>query len=84
MTERAAVERLALRPKEVAEALGISERTLREWMRNEGLPFARVGRLVVIPRTELLSWLAARVEATCGADGIAGKILAEIGLEEFA
>ena len=84
MSERPAPHRLALRPKEAAEALGISERTLREWMRNEGLPFARVGRLVVIPHIELLSWLAARVEAACGPDEIAGKILAEIGLEESA
>ena len=45
--------RLALRPKEAAEALGVGERTLRGWMRDEGLPFARVGGAVLILRKDL-------------------------------
>ena len=40
-------DRLALRPKEVAEVLGVSERLVREHLRE--LPVVRLGSAVVVP-----------------------------------
>ena len=61
MASRAAEERLhladrlALRPKEAAEALGLSERKLREVLPQ--LPHVRVGGAVLLPVEALRSWL---------------------------
>ncbi len=41
--------RLTLRPREAAEALGVSERTLRELMRTGEIPYAKISRAVLIP-----------------------------------
>ena len=68
-------ERLALRPAEAAEALGIAERTLRQWMRDEGLPYRRVNGVVLIPRTDLERWLSKGVEDDRKVDDLAAKIL---------
>ena len=46
---------LALRPKEAARALGISERTLRQMLPE--LPHFRVGGVVLLPVEELREWL---------------------------
>ena len=54
-------ERLALRPKEAAEALGISERTLRQLLPE--LPTVRRGNIVLIPVEQLRSWLRDESEA---------------------
>lgn len=70
--------RLALRPKEAAIALGVSERTLRIWMRDEGLPFARVGGVVLIPRGELEHWIANRVALGERIDCLVDEMLAEL------
>jgi excisionase family DNA binding protein len=69
--------RLSLRPSEAAQALGVSERTLRQMMRDEGLPYCRVGGAVLIPVRELEAWLAARLaESETGrVAGHVGKIL---------
>ncbi len=67
--------RLALRPKEAAEALGISDRTLRKWMRDDGLPFLRIDGCVLIPRGQLEEWMAARVRAERRTDALAAEIL---------
>jgi excisionase family DNA binding protein len=72
-------ERLALRPAEVARALGISERTLRKWMREEALPFMRLDGVVLIPRGELERWMEARVAAARRTDGLAAEILSGLG-----
>ncbi len=51
---------LALRPKEAARALGISERKL--WSitadRSSGIPHVRFGRSVLYPVAELRQWLS--------------------------
>ena len=47
--------RLALRPKEAAEALGISERKLREVLPQ--LPHIRLGGAVLLPVEGLQGWL---------------------------
>jgi excisionase family DNA binding protein len=71
--------RLALRPKEAAEALGIGERTLRSWMRDEELPFFRLNGVVLIQRSTLEKWMEERETRTASADALAGKILEELG-----
>jgi excisionase family DNA binding protein len=72
--------RLALRPKEAAEALGISERKLREMLPE--LPHTRLGGVVMIPVKPLESWLAERAKAEAGrADKVAQEIIDD--LNEF-
>ncbi len=53
-------DRVALRPREVAAALGVSDRVLRQWMRDEGLPYVRLGGAVMIRVSSLERWLADR------------------------
>jgi excisionase family DNA binding protein len=67
--------RLALRPKEAAEAIGVSERTLRKWMRDCGLPYARVDGVVLIPRAGLELWLDEQAEDERKTDRLADEIL---------
>jgi len=52
--------RMALRPREAAEALGISERKFREVLPE--LPVVRHGGVVVIPVDGLREWLRSRAE----------------------
>jgi excisionase family DNA binding protein len=54
-------DRLALRPKEAAIALGVSERTLRQMLPE--LPHVRLGSRVVIPVALLEEWLRTHSEA---------------------
>ena len=51
-------ERLALRPAEAAQALGISERKLRQLLPK--LPIVREDGVVLIPVDGLRAWLRAR------------------------
>ncbi len=59
-------EPLALRPREAAKAIGISERKLSELIadKTSGLPIVRLGRCVVFPLDRLREWLSQRVERT--------------------
>ena len=70
--------RLALRPAEAARALGVAERTLRDWMRNEGLPFVRVGGAVLVPTAQLRAWLAQRLEHTEHLNEVVDEVMREI------
>jgi hypothetical protein len=71
--------RLALRPREAAEALGISERKLRELLPE--LPCVRRGA-VMIPVSMLHDWLlAARVEGE-RVDAAVAEILDNIGADD--
>ena len=54
-------DRLALRPKEVAKALGLSERTVREIMPE--LPKIRVGKALLVPIDCLREWLREQAQA---------------------
>ena len=51
-------DRLALRPKEAAQALGIGERTLRQILPE--LPHVRLGGVVLLPVEGLQAWLRER------------------------
>ena len=70
--------RLALRPSEAALALGVSERTLRKWRRDEGLPYFHVDSAVLIPVAALERWMAERVASRQTADEIADAIVREL------
>ena len=56
--------RIALRPKEAAEALGISERTFRQILPD--LPHFRIGGAVLIPVDLLGEWARKQAEAELG------------------
>ncbi len=73
------IPRLALRPSEAAQALGVSERTLRTWVTHEGLPVARVGGAVLIPTAELRSWLADRVTTERRTEALVAEMLCKLG-----
>ena len=69
--------RLALRPKEAAEALGISERTLRQILPE--LPHVRVGGVVLLPVEALRAWLTDQAKTrACRSTKMAEEILSEI------
>lgn len=55
---------LALRPREAAQAIGVSERTLWALTQSGKVPHAKIGRIVVYPTDQLRDWLAAQAKAT--------------------
>ena len=70
-------DRLALRPVEVAEVLGISERTVRQLLPE--LPHVRVGSAVLVPVEALRGWLLERAKAEQGkVDAAVDEILTSI------
>lgn len=70
--------RLALRPKEAAALLGVSERTLRKWMRDEGLPYFQIDRGILIPTAELNRWMHARLQSQHTVDETVDEILNDL------
>ena len=48
---------LAMRPREAARALGISERLLWEWTNAGFVPHVRLGRAILYPTDSLRDWL---------------------------
>lgn len=50
-------EALALRPREAAAALGVSERTLWTWTHRGDVPHIRRGRTILYPMDSLRRWL---------------------------
>ena len=71
-------ERLALRPAEAAKALGISPRTLRKWMQELELPYARLDGVVLIPRAGLEKWIEERLTKDGEADRLLDEIMADL------
>lgn len=61
--DTAPVPRLALRRAEAAEALGVSDRTLQDWVRKESVPHIRINGCLLFPVSELQQWLAERSTA---------------------
>ncbi|GDX95747.1 hypothetical protein LBMAG47_14110 [Planctomycetia bacterium] len=59
-TPERVVDPLALRPRDAARVLGISERLLWDWTRTEGVPHVRIGNVVLYPVEVLKNWLAAK------------------------
>lgn len=54
---------LALRTREAADALGISERMLQTLVSHNDIPHVKLGRATLFPVRELADWLTAHVEA---------------------
>jgi excisionase family DNA binding protein len=54
--------RLALRPREAAKALGVSERTLWTWTKEGRVPCVRLGSSVRYPVDALKRWLSEQAE----------------------
>ena len=48
---------LAMRPREAANALGISQRLLWQWTNQGKVPHIRIGRAVLYPVSALRRWL---------------------------
>ena len=51
---------IAVRPQQAAEMIGVSERTLRELMRQGEIPFAKLDRAVLIQVSELEAFIERR------------------------
>ena len=64
-------EPLALRPKDAAKALGISERLLLDWTHEYGLPHVRLGRVLLYPVEDLREWLRVRARVEHQSFGLA-------------
>lgn len=47
------MNRVAYRPKEVAELLGVTERTVRAWIRKGEIGSYKIGKLWFVPADEL-------------------------------
>ncbi|MEQ8844405.1 MAG: helix-turn-helix domain-containing protein [Phycisphaerales bacterium] len=62
------VPALAMTQAQAAEALAISERTLRTWTRQGRVPHVQMGRMVRYPTDRLLAWLEAQTKG--GTDAI--------------
>jgi len=68
-------EPLALRPRDAARALGISERTLWDWTRTERLPHVRIGNVVLYPVGCVKQWLSDRAAAAGEANNNSSQIV---------
>jgi len=51
------VDRIALRPKEIASTLGVALRTVEGWIAEGSLPAAKRGRVVMVALVDLLRFL---------------------------
>ena len=56
--------RLALRPREAAKALGVSERTLWDWTQRGEVPYFRRNKTILYPVDALRRWLDEQAKAT--------------------
>jgi len=65
---------LAMRPREAAKALGISERLLWEWTDRGAVPHIRLGKAILYPVDSLREWLRQRTQATVAEQSDCEKI----------
>lgn len=63
-------EKLALRPREVCELLGVSPRTLWAWTKEGRIPHVRIGRTLRYPVEELRSWLRQQTNYESNSEGV--------------
>lgn len=57
---------LAMRPREAAKALGISERLLWEWTDRGIVPCVRMGKAMLYPVDSLRDWLKKQAQQGTG------------------
>ncbi len=60
---------LAMRLREAAKALGISERLLWEWTDKGVVPHVRLGKAILYPVDSLRDWLRRQAQAAEEGDG---------------
>ncbi len=71
---------MALRPREAAKVLGLSERSLRELLPR--LPVVRTRRAVLIPVDALRKWLVTNARTDGDkAKRVAQEVLQDLGIE---
>ncbi|HVT82805.1 MAG TPA: helix-turn-helix domain-containing protein [Phycisphaerae bacterium] len=64
---------LALRTREAAAALGVSERTLWDWTQRGDVPHVRRGKTILYPVSALIRWLDEQATAKTAADADGGR-----------
>lgn len=57
---------LAMRPREAAKAIGVSERTLWTWTHNNEIPHIRMGKAILYPINGLRKWLESKANGQGG------------------
>jgi excisionase family DNA binding protein len=62
---------LALRPREAAAALGVSERTLWTWTHEGTIPHIRRGKTILYPLSTVVRWLEEQATAKATEGGVA-------------
>jgi excisionase family DNA binding protein len=67
-TKNVTTDNLALRPREAAKALGVSERSLWEWTHRGDVPHVRIGRTILYPVDALRNWLNRQADVAKGGD----------------
>src|SRR4051812_29109537 len=65
---------LAMRPKQAAAALGISERLLWTLTHNGDVPYIKCGSATLYPTAQLVEWLAAKAKSSAGAPDSAPSV----------
>jgi excisionase family DNA binding protein len=60
------IEKLSLRPRAAAKAIGVSERTLWTWTHKNEIPHIRMGKTILYPIDALRKWLDARTNEQRG------------------
>ncbi|MBN2129815.1 MAG: helix-turn-helix domain-containing protein [Sedimentisphaerales bacterium] len=59
---------MAMRPREAAKALGISDRLLWKWTDRGLVPHIRLGKAILYPVDSLRDWLQRQAESVVTAD----------------
>jgi len=62
------IPRLALRVRDAAKALGISERTLWGWTNRGDVPHIRIGTVILYPVDSLRDWLKQQAQRAAASD----------------
>ncbi len=71
--------RIAVSPGELARAIGRAESTIRAWMRDQGLPYSRIGGCVLIHLARFENWLLEHQEnPRMGTDAEVGRIVDDV------
>jgi len=63
------IPRLALRPAEAAESLGVSARTMADWIKAGDIPYVRRGGCVLLPVADVRRWLGEQTQAHNNKEG---------------
>jgi excisionase family DNA binding protein len=62
MVETTQSGRLMYRIREIAKLCGVSERTIRNWMRYRKFPYKKIGKMPVFIVKDVMQWLENNIE----------------------